>query len=91
MRSFIASLRLIRDLTPVHPVSNVREAVPISLFQASNRINEITGNAFRISLHPDWQIDRSFFLTSQSSNPGTQVGAQSKDFGTVSQTDLTRV
>ena len=66
MRSFIASLRLIRNLTPVHPVSNVCEAVPISLFQASNRLNEITGNAFRISLHPDWQIDRSFFLTSQS-------------------------
>ena len=66
MRSFIASLRLIRNLTPVHPVSNVCEAVPISLFQAFNRLNEITGNAFRISLHPDWQIDRSFFLTSQS-------------------------
>ena len=62
MRSFIASLRLIRNLTPVHPVSNVCEAVPISLFQASNRLNEITGNAFRISLHPVWQIDNSFFL-----------------------------
>ena len=48
-------------------------------------------SAFQISFHPDWQIDNIGFLTGQSwrvLNPGTQVGPQNRDFGTVLQTAL---
>ena len=41
-----------RNLTSV---SNVCEAAPISLFWAPNRLE------FRISFHPDWQIDNGYF------------------------------
>ena len=52
------SLRSRRNLTPA---SNVCEEAPISLFSAPKRAQEITGNAFRISLQHDWQIDNGFF------------------------------
>ena len=52
----------------------------------------ITGNAFRISLQPDWQIDNGFFKRGIMAR--TQIlytgGAQNKDFCVASQTDLTR-
>ena len=47
------SLRCRCNLTPV---SNVCEAAPKSLFWASNRVERITRNAFRISFQTDWQI-----------------------------------
>ena len=39
---------------------------------------------FRISFHPDWQIDSGFFDTDHgaSLNPCTQLGTKNKDFGT---------
>ena len=46
------------------------------------------------SLHPDRKIDNGFFKQANHgtySNPSTQVGTQDKDFGAVSQRDLTRV
>ena len=52
------SLRRRRNLTPA---SNVCEEAPISLFWAPKGAQEITGNAFRISLQPDWEIDNGFF------------------------------
>ena len=48
-----------------------------------------TGNAFQIFLQPYWQISYQA-NHGPYSNPGTQVGAQIKDFSAVSQTDLTR-
>ena len=42
-------------------VSNVCEASLISLFLAPQRTQWITGNAFRISFHPDWQMNNEFF------------------------------
>ena len=54
---------------------------------------QISGSAFWISLQTDWSI-KQYFLTGQYnhgrySNPTTQLGAQNKDFGPGSQTDLT--
>ena len=46
------------------------------------------GNASRIFLQPDWQIDNGIFNRPIKSNPGTQVMAQNKDFCAVLQTDL---
>ena len=48
-----ASLRHRRNLASV---SNVCEAAPISLFWAPTDL-QIAGRAFRISFHPDWQMD----------------------------------
>ena len=84
----VASLRRRLNLISV---GNVCEVAPKSLFGAPNGTQPITGNGFRISFHPDWPVDNGF-LTGQwrgaYSNPGTQVGAENKDFGAVSQTDL---
>ena len=30
-------------------------------FSGPQRIQQITGNAFQISFHPDWQIHKGFF------------------------------
>ena len=48
-----------RNLTPVY--SNIFEAASISLFWAQQITQQITGNAFQISLERDWQIDSGFF------------------------------
>ena len=70
-----SSLRGRRNLTPA---SNVCEAAPVSLFWAPKRAQEITRNAIRISLQPDWQLNRQWlFLHANDgvySNPSTQVG-----------------
>ena len=63
-------------------------------FSGPQRIQQIIGSSFQISFHPDWQIHKGFFKQANHgaySNPGTQMGAQNKDFGAVLQTDLTRV
>ena len=52
-----------RNLTSVM-ISNhgkVYEAAPISLSRAPNVLSESTRNAFRISFHPDWPIDKGLF------------------------------
>ena len=46
----------------------------------------ITGNAFRISLQPDWQIDRGFF-----NNRQIMACTQILDFGEALSIDLTHV
>ena len=87
---FFTSLRCRHNLTPV---SSVCQLAPISLFWASQQTQQITGNAFWISLQPDWQIDNGIFEQANHSVysiPGTQVRAQSKGFGAVSQMDSTR-
>ena len=58
------------------------------------RTQWITGNAFRISFHPDWQINSGFF--NRPIMTPTQIlvlswGIQNKDFGAVSKSGLTRV
>ena len=54
----------------------------------------MTRNAFRFSLQVDWQIDNSFFkrpiIARTQIRPGTQLRSRNKDFGAVSQIDLTR-
>ena len=49
---------------------------------------DCTRDAFQISLQHDWQIENGFLMSQsrRASNPGTQVGTQNKDFGTVLQT-----
>ena len=74
---FFTSLRCRRNLTPA---SNVCEVAPISLFWASNRLNKL----------PEMRCEFPFNLISIYSIPGTQVRAQSKGFGAVSQMDSTR-
>ena len=73
------------------PVSNIGEAVPISLFWASNGLNY---RKYVSNFPSTWLADRQWPYQqanhSAYSNPGTQVGTQNKDFGAVSQTDLTR-
>ena len=61
------------------------------------RTQRITGSAFRVSFHLDWQIDNGIFnrpiLTSTQilvHKDGGGGGAKNKDFG-ASQKDLTRV
>ena len=44
--------------------------------RAVSSVQRITGRAFRISSHLDWQIGNGFF----KSNLGTQVGAEKKNF-----------
>ena len=49
----------------------------------------MTGNAFPFNLiGPDWLIDNVSLKENHghTQKPGTQVGAQNKDFGAVSQT-----
>ena len=49
------SLRRKRNLTSV---SNVRETAPRALFWVPNGLNSLFNeSAFRISFHPDWQIE----------------------------------
>ena len=56
---WIPSLRHRRDLTLVNKVC---AAAPRSLFWVPNVFNELPEvGAFRISFHPDWQIDSGFF------------------------------
>ena len=56
----------------------------------------MTGSAFRLSFQPNWQINNGFFnIIGQVVRTQTLVhlqagGAKTKDFGAVSQTDLTR-
>ena len=81
------SLRSRRNLTPA---SNVCEEAPISLFSARKRAQEITGNAFRISLQHDWQIDNGFFhrLIMACTQILVHVWGPNRDVRAVSQTDL---
>ena len=51
-----------RNLTSVH--SNMCETMPISLFWAPNRLNELM-QMFQIFPQPDWQIKIMGFLTGQ--------------------------
>ena len=76
-------------------VSNVCEAVPRSLFYFrpptdSTNYRKGVSNFLLI-----WLTNRQWLFEQANhgaySNPGTQVGAHNKDFGTVSQTDVTRV
>ena len=72
---------------------NVGEAAPISLAWAPNGLNEL----------PEVRFEFLFILIGKSTmafstgqswrvlNLGTRVGVQNKDFGDVSQTELTRV
>ena len=71
-------------------VSNVCEITAIFLFWAPLPTQRITGNPFRISCQPDWQIDNSFvnrpvMVRLKSSSTGA-----SHEHGAFSQTDLTR-
>ena len=52
-----SSLRRRRNL---NSVSNVCEAAPDILVLSTRRTQRITGSAFRISFHPDWQIYNGF-------------------------------
>ena len=78
-------------------LSDVCKAAPIFLFCTSNGLNHaITGSAFRIFFHLDWQIDDGFLnrpmmVRTQICDSGTRVRAQNKEFGAVLQTDLTTV
>ena len=74
-----------RNLTSVH--SNMCETMPISLFWAPNRLNELM-QMFQIFPQPDsWQIKNHgiFNRPVAYSNIATQVEAQNKDFTAVSQ------
>ena len=84
------SLRDRRNLTSE---SNACEAAPGSSFWAPNGLNELPQRAFRISFHLDCRIDNGILTGKHGvySNPGTQVETQSKEYGAVLQTDLTRV
>ena len=42
------------------------------------RIQRITGGAFRISFQSDWQIDNGFW--NRPANPGTQLGGAQQRF-----------
>ena len=67
---------------PGNVTSASNDSVDI-LVLGSQRTQRITGSAFRISFQPDWQIDNGFFQQANRkaySNPGTQMGAWSKDF-----------
>ena len=70
------------------------EAAPMSMLWARNRLNKLPEECFKFSLilihlaNGQWhfkQANHGMF-----SNLDTQVGALNKDFGDVSQTDLTR-
>ena len=78
-----------RNLTPV---SSVCEAAPLSLFCAGHGLNElprITGNALRISLQPDWQINNGFFNRPIMARSEILLGLDG-DLSAVSHTDSTR-
>ena len=85
------SLRRRRILTSA---SDVCKAAPILLFWVTNGLNELpeVGLEFpfiligKSSNGPFWQANHGAY-----SNPGTQVEAQNKDFGAVSQMDFTRI
>ena len=70
------------------------EAVPRPLFWALNGLYKLPKVRFE-SLFNLIGKSTITFLTGQSwrvvSNPGTHVGTQNKDFGNVSQTNVTRV
>ena len=56
------SLHRRRNLTLVSNHGNVCEAATISLIVLGpQRTQQETGSAFRISFHPDWQIDNGLF------------------------------
>ena len=67
-------------------VGNVCEAAPRSLFWVPQRI---PGSVFRISFHPDWQIDNGIFNRPIIARTQILVHRWSwnKGFGAVSQTD----
>ena len=77
-----------RNLTPV---GDVYKAVPTSFFQAPNRHNKLWEMRFEFPFNLIGKLTMAFLLGQlmRDTNPGTQVGAQNKDFGTVLQTDLT--
>ena len=54
-----------------------------------DRLSELlAGNAFQISLQPNWQIDNGFFNRQILALGGTQLRAQNNNYSAVSQTDL---
>ena len=86
------SLRRSHSLTSV---SNICEPVPISLFWAPNGFNELPGVRFEFPFNLIGKLT-VVFLTGQSSRVlnSTQWytgGAKNTDFGSVSQTDVTRI
>ena len=74
------------------PFSNVCEAAPISLFWALNGLNELPEVRFKFPFNLIGKLIMAF-LTGQSwrvVKSWYTSGAQTKDFGAVSQKDLTR-
>ena len=74
--------------------SKVCEAAPISLFWASNGLNELPEVSFEFPFTLIGKSEMAFFYQVNHgaySNPGTQVGAKNMDFGAVSQTTITTV
>ena len=74
-------------------VSNLRKAVPKSLFWALNGLNNLTEMCFEFPCNPIGKATMAF-LTGQSwraLKSWYTGGASNKDFGITSQTDLTRV
>ena len=74
-------------------VSNVCEAALTSLFLAPNEVNECPEGHFEFLFILIGKTTMAFFTANHDaySNPGTHVRAQNKNFGAVSQVDLTRV
>ena len=60
------------------------------LFLGLQQTQQISRSTFHISFHLDWQIDIGIF-NRLLKHGGTLVGARNKDFGAVSQMNLTRV
>ena len=89
--SVAPALSSLRRRSNVTLVSNVCEAAPRSLFWAPNGFNELS-EVFRISFHPDWQIENGIFNRPIIGLTQILVHGWSwnKDFGAVSQTDMWR-
>ena len=75
-------LQEMRNLTPV---SDVYKAVPTSFFWAPNRHNELLELRFEFPFNLIGKLTMAFLLGQlwRDTNPGTLVGVQNKDFGTV--------
>ena len=80
----ICSLRHRHNLTSARLVTSAKQRQdPCS---GPQRIQRITGSAFQISLHPDWQVDNGIFnrpIMTRTQILVHRPGAQNKDFGAV--------
>ena len=79
-QGYFAESRMTLSLVKLDCVADV--IYPRLVTSAQERWNPRTGNAFRISFQPDWQIDSGFCNNHGAySNPGTHLGAYNMDYG----------